>query len=163
MSFFETLISYSLVILIPIVAVGLVTLLPIKRWRLRAPLYVGVLAVAIFVMFQVTPGQSNVSSTAEANEIIASGQPVFVEFFSNRCPQCLASEMDVRSLESEVGDSVQVLKLNVSDSIALPLMHEFRATATPTFIVLNAEGQEVWRQTGTALKKDDALKALGVS
>ena len=163
MSIFETLLSYSVVILIPVLALGLATLLPVKRWRLRGPLYAVVLVVAIFAVFQITPGESNVSSTAEANEIISSGQPVFVEFFSNRCPNCLASEQSVRSLESQVGDDVQVLKLNVYDDIALPLMNRFRATATPTFVVLNADGEEVWRQTGEALDKGAALEALGIS
>jgi thiol-disulfide isomerase/thioredoxin len=163
MSLFETLLSYSLIILVPVIAIGLASLLPARRWRVRAPLYAVTLAIAIFVMFQVTPGSSNVSSTAEANEILASGQPVFVEFFSNRCPQCLASEPSVRSLEAQVGDSARVLRLNVADSISFPLVSQFRATSTPTFVVLDANGDVVWRQAGSVLDKGAALAALGLS
>jgi len=38
---------------------------------------------------------------------------VFVEFFSNSCTACLASQPIVQSLESEMDDDVQILKLNV--------------------------------------------------
>ncbi|MBP38261.1 MAG: hypothetical protein CL726_02970 [Chloroflexi bacterium] len=45
--------------------------------------------------------------------MITSGKPVFVEFFSNSCTACLASQPIVQSLESEMDDDVQILKLNV--------------------------------------------------
>jgi len=63
----------------------------------------------------------------------------------------------------EVGDRAQVLKLNVQDGIELPIMREYNAFSTPTFIVLNDLGQEVWRQTGSILDKGQALEALELS
>jgi hypothetical protein len=85
-----------------------------------------------------------------------------VEFFSNSCALCLASEPAVQSLTSEVGATAKILRLNVSDSIAVPLMREFNAYATPTFIVFNGRGEEVWRQSGRVLNKGAALDALGL-
>ncbi len=162
MSFTELLNSYSLVIAFPVLLLSMFLLLPIKRWRVRIPLYSTVLVLALIGFSLLRPGGSTVASTDEANQVLASGQPVFVEFFSNTCTLCLASEPNVRSLESDVGERAQVLRLNVQDGLALPLMREFNAFSTPTFIVFNDLGQEVWRQTGSVLNKGDALKALGL-
>jgi len=163
MSITETLNSYSLFILFPLFLVALIMLLPIKRWRIRIPLYTAVLVAGVVTIFLLRPGDSTVASTEEANAVLASGQPVFVEFFSNTCTMCLASEPNVKSLQSEVGDRAQVMRLNVQDSLSLPLMREYNAFSTPTFIVVNDLGQEVWRQSGSILNKGDALAALGLS
>lgn len=160
MSFTEILNSYSLVIAFPVLLLSMFILLPIRRWRLRIPLYSTVLVLAIIGFSLLRPGGSTVASTEEANQVLASGQPVFVEFFSNTCTLCLASEPNVRSLKSSVGDRAQVLRLNVQDGLAIPLMREFNAFSTPTFIVFNDLGQEVWRQSGTVLDKGKALEAL---
>lgn len=163
MSFTETLNSYSLVIAFPVLLLSMFILLPIRRWRLRIPLYSGVLILAVIGFSLLRPGGSTVGSTDEAIEVLASGQPVFVEFFSNTCTLCLASEPNVRSLKSDIDNRAQILKLNVQDSLTVPLMREFNAFSTPTFIVFNDLGQEVWRQTGSILNKSDALEALGLS
>ncbi len=162
MSFTETLNSYSLVIAFPLLLLSMFVLLPIRRWRVRIPLYSTVVILAVIGFALLRPGSSNVASTDEANQVLASGQPVFVEFFSNTCTLCLASEPNVKSLVSDVDGRARVLKLNVQDGLAIPLMREFNAFSTPTFIVFNDLGQEVWRQTGTVLNKGDALEALGL-
>ncbi len=163
MSFTETLNSYSLVIAFPILLLSMFLLLPIRRWRVRIPLYSGVLVVSVIVFSLLRPGGSTVESTEEANQILASGQPVFIEFFSNTCTMCLASEPNVKSLVSDIDGRAQVLKLNVQDSLAVPIMREFNAFSTPTFIVLNEQGDEVWRQTGSILDRGRARDALGLS
>ena len=92
MSFTETLSSYSLVILFPLFLLALASFLPIKRWRTRIPVYASVMVIGAVAFLLLRPGDSSVGSTAEANEIISAGQPVFVEFFSNTCAMCLASQ-----------------------------------------------------------------------
>ncbi len=160
MSLTEIWNSYALVIAFPALLVSILLFLPIRRWRVRLPLYSTVFILAIIGVSLLRPGDSNVASTEEANEILASGQPVFVEFFSNRCPLCLASEPNVKSLTSDVNGRAQILKLNVQDGLAIPLMREHNAFSTPTFIVFDDLGQEVWRQTGAILNKGEALEAL---
>ena len=162
MSIFETLNSYSLVIAFPVLFLGLVALLPIRRWRVRVPVYSAVLVGALVVFALLRPGTSTVESTAEANQVLSGGQPVFLEFFSNTCTLCLASEPGVKSLQAAVGDRARILRLNVSDDLAIPLMREFGAFQTPTFIVFNDLGQEVWRQSGRVLDRRLALEALGI-
>lgn len=160
---FETLNQYSFVIAVPVFLVAMFALLPIRRWRVRIPLYTGVAVAALVVFLSLRPGDSSVASTKEVERLLAGGQPVFVEFFSNTCSLCLASEPAVRSLKGEIeDDDVVFMKLNVQDPVAAPFMREFRATITPTFIVFNDLGQEVWRQSANILNKGAALEALGV-
>ena len=161
MSFTETLNAYSLFIVFPLFMLSLAFFLPVKRWRLRAPIYVGVVVVAVLAYAFIRPGNSTVASTDEANQVLASGEPVFIEFFSNNCALCLASQPRVMSLESKIDGRAEVMKLNVQDSISLPIMRRFNAFSTPTFVVVN--GDQVWKQNGAILDTGQALEALGLS
>lgn len=80
---FEIINQYSAVIVIPGLLVAMFALLPIRSWRKRIPLYSGVAIVGIAAMLILQPGDSTVVSESEARSVIASGSPVFVEFFSN--------------------------------------------------------------------------------
>jgi thiol-disulfide isomerase/thioredoxin len=152
--------QYSALIAIPGFIIAMFALLPVKSWSRRIPLYVGVGLVSLVAIFVLQPGESTVASAVEAQSLITSGKPVFIEFFSNTCTACLASEPIVRSLESELSDEVQILKLNVQDPIASQFMRDYRAYLTPTFVVIGRDGEELWRQSGGLLDKGAAFAAL---
>jgi thiol-disulfide isomerase/thioredoxin len=152
--------QYSALIAIPGFIIAMFALLPIKSWQKRIPLYSAAGIIGLIAVFALQPGESTVASEVEAQTVITSGKPVFVEFFSNTCTACLASEPIVRSLEGELGEDVQILKLNVQDQIASQLIREYRAYLTPTFIVVGREGEVLWRQSGGLLDKGAALEAL---
>ena len=80
---FETLNQYSAVIAIPGFLAAMFALLAVRSWRRRIPLYSGVAIAGVVAMLVLQPGDSTVASDSEARSIIVSGQPVFVEFFSN--------------------------------------------------------------------------------
>jgi len=138
----------------------MIVMLPIKSWSKRIPIYSAAVIIALAVVFALQPGDSTVTSADEAQTVITSGSPVFVEFFSNSCTACLASQPIVKSLEDEISDDVQILKLNVQDSLASQLIRDYRAYLTPTFVVIGRDGEIVWRQSGGLLDKGAALKAL---
>ena len=150
---------YSAFLTIPGIIVLLIALLPIKRKRKQ--IYIcSIAAIAgLSVVLILRPGDSNVATEAEAQVVITSGSPVFVEFFSNSCTACLASQPIVRSLEGELDDDVQILKLNVMDSMASQMIRDYRAYLTPTFVVIGRDGEIVWRQSGGLLDKGEALEA----
>lgn len=152
--------QYSAFITIPGIIVLLIALLPIKGKRRQIPTYAIAAIIAISVVFILRPGDSTVASEAEAQTVIASGSPVFVEFFSNSCTACLASQPIVQSLEGEMDEDVQILKLNVQDALASQLIRDYRAYLTPTFVVIGRDGEIVWRQSGGLLDKGAALEAL---
>ncbi len=157
---FEFINQNSAIIAIPVFMVAMFALLPVKSWRKRIPLYSTVAIVSLVAIFVLQPGDSTVASDSEARGVIVSGRPVFVEFFSNTCVACLASEPIVRSLEGEVGSDVQFLKLNVQDAIANQLVRDYRAYLTPTFLVIGRDGEVIWQQGGGLLNKGAALEAL---
>jgi len=54
----------------------------------------------------------------------------------------------VDGLAAEWGDSVTVLRLNVQDPAAQPLLAELGFRFTPTFILFDSDGREIWRTNG---------------
>ena len=157
---FEFINHYSAIFIIPILIIALTALVPIRTWQKRIAIYISVVVIGLIVLFNLQPGNSSVATESQAQEILASGQPIFVEFFSNTCTACLASEPIVKSLEGAIKDNVQVLKVNVQDPIAYQLVRRYKAYVTPTIIVVGPDGEEVWRQSGGFLNKQAALEAL---
>jgi thiol-disulfide isomerase/thioredoxin len=162
MSISQMLSAYSIWIAFPGFLLGLVMLVPIKRWSVRIPVYTLVIVIGLAVILLLRPGDSTVSSKTEVNDILASGQPVFVEFFSNSCTLCLASEPNVRNLRSAVDGRAEIVRLNVRDEISLPLMRRYGAFSLPTFVVVDGAGEVIWRQSSSLLNVDAALDALGL-
>ena len=159
---FEFINHYSAIFIIPVLIIALAVLVPIRNWQKRIAIYISVVVIGLVVIFNLQPGDSSVATESQVEEIITSGQPVFVEFFSNTCTACLASEPIVKGLEGAIKDNVHVLKVNVQDPIASRLMRRYKAYVTPTFIVVGPDGEEVWRQSGGFLDKQAALEALDV-
>ncbi|MBT4126564.1 MAG: thioredoxin family protein [Chloroflexi bacterium] len=152
--------QYSAFITIPGIIVLMIALLPIKGKRRQIVIYSIAGIIGLSAVLILRPGDSSVATEAEAQTVITSGSPVFVEFFSNSCTACLASQPIVQSLEGEMDEDVQFLKLNVQDSIASQLVRDYRAYLTPTFVVIGRDGEIVWRQSGGLLDKAEALEAL---
>ena len=150
---------YSAFLTIPGIIILLIALLPIKRKRKQIYICSITAIVGLSVVLILRPGDSNVATEAAAQVVITSGSPVFVELFSNSCTACLASQPIVRSLEGELDDDVQILKLNVMDSMASQMIRDYRAYLTPTFVVIGRDGEIVWRQSGGLLDKGEALEA----
>ena len=155
----EFLNQYSFVIGFVILFVALAGFLPAKRWRIRIPVYLGAIALALIVYALLRPGDSSVSSAAEAEQVLASGQPVFVEFYSNTCAACLASKPFVNDLKGELDEQVTFMQLNVQDAASQPLMRRHGIFVTPTYLAFSSEGELVHRQSGI-LDRSDARDAL---
>jgi thiol-disulfide isomerase/thioredoxin len=54
----------------------------------------------------------------------------------------------VDGLEDEWGEQVQVVRLNVLDDDAQDVLAQLGFRFTPTFILLDGSGDEVWRTVG---------------
>jgi hypothetical protein len=55
----------------------------------------------------------------------------------------------VDGLEAEWGGDVQVMRVNVRDRTARPLLARLGFRFTPTFILFAEDGREVWRTAGS--------------
>ena len=51
-------------------------------------------------------------------------------------------------LERELGDRLHVIRLNIQEDVGQELAPVYGFSFTPTFIFLDADGQELWREVG---------------
>tara|TARA_B100000700_G_scaffold325454_2_gene434234 strand:- start:1351 stop:1836 length:486 start_codon:yes stop_codon:yes gene_type:complete len=151
---------HSALILIPGFILAVVALLPIRSWRNRIVLYTLSGGIAFLTILSLQPGNSNVATEIEAQAMINADKPVFIEFFSNSCAACIASQPIVNSLKRDMTDDIELLKLDVQDRISSTLVRTYGVYLTPTFLVISSDGKILWRQSGGLLNKSDALKAI---
>jgi thiol-disulfide isomerase/thioredoxin len=74
----------------------------------------------------------------------------------------MRAEPIVNGLEEEWGDSVQVVQLKMQEKENQALIERLDAIYTPTFVLFDASGKEVWRSVGQidAYEVKDRVKAL---
>jgi thioredoxin-related protein len=60
----------------------------------------------------------------------------------------MRAEPIVNGLKEEWAGSVQVLQVNIHDRENRALTERLHAQFTPTFVLFDATGQEVWRSVG---------------
>jgi thioredoxin-related protein len=60
----------------------------------------------------------------------------------------MAAKPIVDGIEAEHGEALDVIRLNVQESAAQPLLQRFGFRFTPTFILFDAAGEELWRAVG---------------
>lgn len=99
-----------------------------------------------FVFFRPLETEGPAGENLQA--AIGSGQPVLLEFQSPYCLACMAVEPIVKQLEFEYGDELALIRVNVLDQGAEPLLEDYRFQYTPTFIFIGPEGEEIWRMVG---------------
>lgn len=61
----------------------------------------------------------------------------------------MRAEPIVNGLEREWAGSVQVVQVNIQGRANRDLIERLGASFTPTFVLFDAGGQEVWRSVGT--------------
>jgi hypothetical protein len=62
---------------------------------------------------------------------------------------CVLAEPIVNGLETELDGKLAVIKVDIYSQAGDTLSGEYGAIGTPTFILFDAEGEELWRQVGT--------------
>jgi thioredoxin-related protein len=57
-------------------------------------------------------------------------------------------------LEREFDGQLTVIRLNVQDTVGQILGRKYRFEFTPTFILIDGQGNEVWRSVGMIIPDD---------
>ncbi len=80
---------------------------------------------------------------AAFDHVLRQGRPTLLEFYSDQCAASMLNRMLMDGLEHEVGHRLQILSVNVRDSlIGKTLADRYGVTFTPTFILFNERGQQ---------------------
>jgi cytochrome c-type biogenesis protein len=100
---------------------------------------------------------------SDAALAIPLGRPHLVEFVSDHCTVCARMAPVVESLERACaqGDG-SVVRVNVESSAGRALAQRFQVHAVPTFLQLDAEGEEVERVIGEQTQEQLALALQSV-
>jgi len=79
----------------------------------------------------------------------------FIQFYDPECPFCQAMEPTVADLREEYEPRIEKFEIiDVSTSEGLAKAEEFGVFITPTFVLLDADGEEIDRVAGAASKEN---------
>ena len=92
-------------------------------------------------------------------EVLKSGLPVFVDFFTVWCAPCSAIAPILEELAEEFDGKVKIVKSNVDGNEQLA--NQFTVQAIPSLLIFK-EGKEVDRIVGAADKGHYATKLNGI-
>ena len=110
--------------------------------------------LGVYAVLRPGPGDNPAASLAQAT---ASQRPVFLAFHSNYCGACLYARPSVDQLAHDLGDDAVVSRLNIDDDDSLKLFRQHHFRAVPAFVLLDADGKELYRQEGGTPDKDAVL------
>ncbi len=127
------------------------------------------LVVIAFVLFVLgagwttsRTGPSDVANLADLDAAIASGTPVVLELYSDTCTICLISKRSVDAMEADLDGRALVVRVSADEQVGRDASRRYGMRALPTFVVLSADGREVYRESGspdTERIKQEALSA----
>ena len=78
---------------------------------------------------------------------------------------CLSSKPAVARLERNLEGDALVVRINIRDRVGKDVVRQYGVYVTPTFLVFNGSGEEVYRQSGgfpdTGRLAEEALRPRG--
>lgn len=79
----------------------------------------------------------------------------FIQFYDPKCPYCQAMEPTVDKLRKKYEPAIDVFEIiDVSTSEGMAQAEEFGVFITPTFVLLDADGNELDRVQGAATEEN---------
>jgi thiol:disulfide interchange protein len=131
-----------------------------RNWRGLA-----VIALVLFVLgagwTTARHGGSDIANLAELDAAVASGTPVVLELYSDTCTLCLISNRSVNAMEADLEGRAVVVRVSADEQVGRDAARRYGMRSLPTFVVLSADGREVFRDTGSP--DIDAIKEAALS
>ena len=136
-------------------ALFLCLLLGLLLLRRRAGLRRGAIILGSVALFMLVfwllarPIQTANPDPAAVRAQIGSGMPVLLEFQSPFCIGCVRARPIVDALESELAGKLSVIRMDVQSPAGSDLGQSYGFIYTPTFVLLDASGKEIYRSIGS--------------
>ncbi|MBP7496561.1 MAG: hypothetical protein KA792_02720 [Bacteroidales bacterium] len=86
-------------------------------------------------------------------------QYTFLEFGAKGCAGCKYMEPILAEIKKEYPDKINVIFLNLTTTEGLKHSKAFRMLMIPSQVILNRQGKEIFRHTGT-IEKEELLKIM---
>jgi len=142
--------QFSYVWISALVVIALTVYFWYTGFNWRKGLALGFIIISLVAAWWVLrPEASSVQAADEARLIIREAQqPVLVEFYSEYCAACLAAQTTLNQLEQDLADQLTVVRIDVASTAGQDLSQQLNLQYTPTFILFDVQGNEVWRMVG---------------
>jgi len=134
----------------PLIASGVLLVIFLLLRRRVKPAIILVTEIALLVIFiggffALRTGDGDLADMAGFDAVMANDRPTFIEFFSNFCTGCLVIRPTVDALITDINDDFNVLRVNIHSDAGRELRDRLGFSFTPEFLLLDANGIEVWR------------------
>jgi thiol-disulfide isomerase/thioredoxin len=137
--------QYSFLIL------GLVMITVLVLWRLREGfrrqdwVAIAALVVGFMVAFGIFRPTSQPDSVRQFEDNLGQGEPLLLSLQSPYCLACMSARPFLDRVEEQHPD-LTVVRLNIQDPAAADILDEYGFQYTPTFIMFDSQGEEMWRR-----------------
>ena len=128
-----------------------------------------VLIVAVYwqMVSRRTTGQESGNEVADVtpaglSQLLSSGKPGVLEFYTSSCPYCAKMATELARLSSSYGDKMFVVKLNAEKYVTEAI--KYQVEAVPTLVYFDAAGRKLQVEVGYRDYKTlvQQLKDLGI-
>lgn len=120
------------------------------------------LAMAVLVL---RPGRGTHDSPAAFAAAIGNGTPALIDVYGNWCGPCLVARPAVDALERATRGRMAVVRVDIEAPAARLVVSRYGLRATPTYVLVDGQGTEVWRQVGGSPDRaaiEQRLATIGV-
>lgn len=127
----------------------------LRRFTLLAQI-----ASLLGAVWALRPGPGTLDDPSAFDAAIGHGTPVLLDIYSQDCGPCLLARPAVDALEQETRGRLRVLRVDTASPAAALVQARYGFRVTPTYVLVDAAGREVWRKRGGGPDRDAIVARL---
>lgn len=142
------------------VTIGILLFLGLLGWSggdrfLRIALFAGYLIIVMATYSYFRYPSNDAESLPQVQTELRDGRPTLVVLYSKFCIGCMMALPAVRDLETELkDDQIDTLLVDVHSDGGDDVAKFFKFEVSPTYIICDTSGQEIWRSSGTPTRAE---------